>query len=85
MREKRCGVQPGLVIARHCHLRRQLLKHRVLADIVNVTTIIRIDQAKIPHLRALIAAGDPRGDDLQEGLREGVKQAARAHALLKGQ
>jgi hypothetical protein len=57
----------------------------VLADIVDGATIIWIDQAKIPHLRALIGAGYPRGDDLHEGLREGVEQATRVQTLLKGQ
>ena len=53
--------------------------------IINRTPVIRIDQAKIPELCALIRIGDPRGGDLHEGLGQRVKQAQVTQAPLQAQ
>ena len=75
--------QGGPVVPGGRQPRLQLLQQAVPVGIVHRTPVIRIDQAKIPELRALIRIGDPRGGDLQEGLGERVEQAQVAQAPLQ--
>src|SRR5262249_49369666 len=73
------------VLPSRCKTLSQRPQHVIPALILNGTTIVRVNQAQIPQLYALIGIGHARGSDFQQSLGQRVEQAIVAETPLENE